>query len=30
MNIKILHMVEGAKEATGVAVIIDAFSSIYC
>ena len=25
MNIKILHMVEGAKEATGVAVIIDVF-----
>ena len=25
MNIKILHMVEGAKEATGIAVIIDVF-----
>lgn len=25
MNIKILHMVEGAKDATGIAVIIDAF-----
>ena len=25
MDIKILHMVEGAKEATGVAVIIDVF-----
>lgn len=25
MNIKILHMIEGAKEATGVAVIIDVF-----
>jgi len=25
MNIKILHMIEGAKEATGIAVIIDVF-----
>ena len=25
MNIKVLHMVEGAKEATGIAVIIDVF-----
>lgn len=25
MNIKILHMVEGAKEATGITVIIDVF-----
>ena len=25
MNVKILHMIEGAKEATGIAVIIDVF-----
>lgn len=25
MNIKILHMIEGAKQATGLAVIIDVF-----
>ena len=25
MNIKILHMIEGAKQATGCAVIIDVF-----
>ena len=25
MNIKILHMLEGAKQATGIAVIIDVF-----
>lgn len=28
MNVKILHMVEGAKEATGVAVIIDVFRAM--